>query len=69
MQSIPANELAEHIRIELLDPQWREQKLRLERERAAGQEVYASGEFLLYQIIFLSAKGSNFIHFSSKTFY
>ena len=42
-QSILASELDDHIRIELLDPRWREQKERLARERAQGQEVYASG--------------------------
>ena len=33
-KSIPENELAEHIRIELLDPRWKEQKRQLETRKA-----------------------------------
>jgi splicing factor 3A subunit 1 len=47
-QSIPENELSEHIRIELLDPKWKEQKRILEMRRnqslqmAQGTDVSGS---------------------------
>lgn len=47
-QSIPENELSEHMRIELLDPKWKEQKRQLDMRRnqslqmAQGTDVSAS---------------------------
>ncbi|WWC89581.1 uncharacterized protein L201_004506 [Kwoniella dendrophila CBS 6074] len=38
-QSIPENELSEHMRIELLDPKWKEQKKNLELRRAQAQQL------------------------------
>ncbi|WVQ82269.1 hypothetical protein IAT38_004397 [Cryptococcus sp. DSM 104549] len=38
-QSIPENELTEHMRIELLDPKWKEQKKNLELRRAQAQQL------------------------------
>lgn len=38
-QSIPENELTEHIRIELLDPKWKEQKRVLDTRRAQHQQL------------------------------
>jgi splicing factor 3A subunit 1 len=38
-QSIPENELSEHIRIELLDPKWKEQRAQLEMRRAQAQQL------------------------------
>ncbi len=38
-QSIPENELSEHIRIELLDPKWKEQKRVLEMRRSQAQQL------------------------------
>ncbi|WWC61631.1 uncharacterized protein I303_104215 [Kwoniella dejecticola CBS 10117] len=38
-QSIPENELSEHMRIELLDPKWKEQKKNLEMRRAQAQQL------------------------------
>ncbi|WWD02712.1 hypothetical protein V865_000753 [Kwoniella europaea PYCC6329] len=38
-QSIPENELSEHMRIELLDPKWKEQKRNLEMRRAQAQQL------------------------------
>ncbi|AAW40714.1 hypothetical protein CNBA0990 [Cryptococcus deneoformans B-3501A] len=38
-QSIPENELTEHMRIELLDPKWKEQKKQLELRRAQAQQL------------------------------
>jgi splicing factor 3A subunit 1 len=32
-QAIPASELQEHMRIELLDPKWREQKMAMEAKK------------------------------------
>lgn len=38
-QSIPENELSEHIRIELLDPKWKEQKRIIDTRRAQHQQL------------------------------
>ncbi|KAK8864174.1 hypothetical protein IAR55_001420 [Kwoniella newhampshirensis] len=38
-QSIPENELTEHMRIELLDPKWKEQKKNLDLRRAQAQQL------------------------------
>ncbi|ORY23136.1 pre-mRNA splicing factor [Naematelia encephala] len=38
-QSIPENELSEHIRIELLDPKWKEQKRQLDQRRAQHNQL------------------------------
>ena len=38
-QSIPEDELTEHIRIELLDPKWKQQKQDLEKRRAQAQQM------------------------------
>ncbi|WRT66122.1 uncharacterized protein IL334_003075 [Kwoniella shivajii] len=38
-QSIPENELSEHMRIELLDPKWKEQKRNLDMRRAQAQQL------------------------------
>ncbi|WVF71719.1 hypothetical protein IAT40_006527 [Kwoniella sp. CBS 6097] len=38
-QSVPENELSEHMRIELLDPKWKEQKKQLELRRAQAQQL------------------------------
>ena len=38
-QSIPENELSEHMRIELLDPKWKEQKRNLDMRRAQQQQM------------------------------
>ena len=38
-QSIPENELSEHIRIELLDPKWKEQKRVLDMRRSQAQQL------------------------------
>ena len=38
-QMIPENELTEHIRIELLDPKWKEQKKQLEMRRTQAQQL------------------------------
>lgn len=38
-QSIPENELSEHIRIELLDPKWKEQKRQLDARRAQHAQL------------------------------
>ncbi len=47
---IPGNEMAEHIRIELLDPRWREQKERSDRDRASGGEPYVGGATALVEL-------------------
>ena len=36
---IPENELSEHIRIELLDPKWKEQKRQLDLRRSQAQQL------------------------------
>ncbi|WVR07251.1 hypothetical protein IAU60_004292 [Kwoniella sp. DSM 27419] len=38
-QSVPENELSEHIRIELLDPKWKEQKKQLDERRAQAAQL------------------------------
>jgi splicing factor 3A subunit 1 len=38
-QSIPETELSEHMRIELLDPKWKEQKRVLEMRRSQAQQL------------------------------
>lgn len=38
-QSIPENELSEHIRIELLDPKWKEQKRQLDQRKAQALQM------------------------------
>lgn len=51
-QSIPENELSEHIRIELLDPKWKQQKRDLELRRAQAQQMQ-QGEcfaFLIHSV-------------------
>jgi len=43
-QSIPENELSEHIRIELLDPKWKEQKRTLDMRRAQAQQLQTGAD-------------------------
>ncbi|KNC74091.1 hypothetical protein SARC_13353, partial [Sphaeroforma arctica JP610] len=41
-EMISTHQIEEHIRIELLDPRWRDQKDRMQREKQTAPEVYAS---------------------------
>ncbi|CAK9786329.1 hypothetical protein CC85DRAFT_307819 [Cutaneotrichosporon oleaginosum] len=43
-QSIPENELSEHIRIELLDPRWKDQKRELEARRQQQQQLQVGAD-------------------------
>lgn len=43
-ESIPESELSEHIRIELLDPRWREQRRQLEARRQQAQQLQVGAD-------------------------
>ncbi|EJT45664.1 pre-mRNA splicing factor [Trichosporon asahii var. asahii CBS 2479] len=43
-QSIPENELSEHIRIELLDPRWKDQKRELEQRRQQQAQLQVGAD-------------------------
>ncbi|WVO16420.1 hypothetical protein L204_104096 [Cryptococcus depauperatus] len=45
-QSIPEDELSEHMRIELLDPKWKEQKKQLELRRAQAQQLQQGADIV-----------------------
>jgi hypothetical protein len=42
-ERIPASQVAEHMRIGLLDPRWVEERDRMQREKAQEEHVYAPG--------------------------
>ncbi len=43
-QSIPETEISEHIRIELLDPKWKEQSRLLDQKRAQNAQLTANAD-------------------------
>ena len=42
-ERVPAQNMAEHMKINLLDPRWREQRDRLMAEKKTQEEVFAEG--------------------------
>jgi splicing factor 3A subunit 1 len=42
-ERVPASAMAEHMKINLLDPRWKEQRDRAMSERKTQEEVYAEG--------------------------
>lgn len=45
-ERVPASAMAEHMKINLLDPRWKEQRDRAMSEKKTQEEVYAEGKVL-----------------------
>lgn len=49
-ERVPAENMAEHMKISLLDPRWREQRDRVLQEKKEQEQVFAEGKLKQFQI-------------------
>ena len=49
-ERVPAENMAEHMKISLLDPRWREQRDRVLQEKKEQEQVFAEGKTPLYNV-------------------